>query len=166
MDIKYIQEITQITANIASTIGPIVLVVTLLFTWKQILFSRSQIRELRDTRERQQLYQCMEMLDRFRPDIERVLSLDEKPLCHWSTEEKKSAFYVSSLFHTLGVFLKEGMLPERALCQAWFYSIRRCHEVLGPYMTEIRSKRDSRYWTGFDYLAKRVSIVTEDFTSF
>lgn len=128
--------------------------------------SHLQIADLQETRSRQQLYQVFILLTDMIDDLERVLSLRNKPHANWTAEEKSSAFKVCTRFNIVGILVAENMIRVDLLAEGWYYSIPTTHKILMPYLKVIRDERSPYYWSAYDYLADAVSKHTTDFRGF
>ena len=101
-----------------------------------------------------------------RQDVERILLLHGKPLDNWTKEDNESAIKVCGQFHFIGVLIHEGLIPGKLVAETWFCSISKCHKILQPFLIKMRQERDPRYWTGFDFLAKQVADIEDNFKGF
>lgn len=133
---------------------------------EQFRLVQSDVAALQEAREGQQLYEAMSNLLNIRKEIERVLTLREKPLDEWSAYDVEAAHVVSSRFHLVGMLMLKKSVPEELFSHAWFYSVPNCHEILQPFLQRIREERDPRYWGGFDLLQRFVAKHTTTFPGF
>jgi len=129
----------------------------------QLAITREQVADLQETRSRQQLYEVLASLVDIRADIERVISLDGKALRAWTEEERRSAYTVCAKLHLVGILVVEKLVPERLFSFAWYWGVPACFRILQPYLAELRADRDSRYFSAFDALNRRVLEQTRDF---
>ena len=133
---------------------------------KSLRASHLQIADLQETRSRQQLYQVFMLMTDMVDDLERVLSLRNKPHSDWTAEEKSSAFKVCTRFNTVGILVAENMVPVTLLAKGWYYSIPTTHKILTPYLEVMRRERSPFYWSAFDSLVRTVTEHTRSFTGF
>ena len=127
---------------------------------------QEHIQHIQDSRAELQFYQVIQSLISMRPHIERILLLDEQPFERWTEEDHEAAIHVCGQFHFAGVLVYEKLIPEELLAKSWCFSIQQCYKILRPFIISIRQKRDQRYWSGFDFLARRVAEITIDFKGF
>jgi hypothetical protein len=80
--------------------------------------------------------------------------LSQKPLHHWSEEDRKHASLVCANYDVAAALLRADLAPHDLFVANWGPSIRHCYEVLTPYIGELRSKpgASAAYWSNFDWL--------------
>jgi len=166
-------EILQVLAYSAQIFSAPIVAYTLFVYVRQtrameqhLQIQQDHIEDIQDSRAELQFYQVIRSLLDMRPYIERVLSSCNKPMHSWSDEDREAAIQVCGQFHFVGVLVYEQLIPEDLLAKSWCYSIQQCFKVLEPFIISIREERDPRYWSGFDFLAKRVAEITVDFKGF
>lgn len=89
--------------------------------------------------------------------VRSVLSL--KHHSQWSDDEKGHASAVCANYDVAAGLLRAGLTPIDLIAANWGPSIVHCHEVLSPFMSELRSKPGGNpdYWKNFDWLRLQVS---------
>ena len=133
---------------------------------EQLATQRAQIADLERTRSLQEMRILIRDLLDIRKSIETVLALEGKNLSEWTEGQREAAFTVSGRFSLLGILVLERLVPEDVFAKAWYYSVPKCYAILRPFLEEIRSQRDYRYWSAFDVLAQRIADSTKDFPGF
>jgi Flp pilus assembly protein TadB len=159
MDVELVVAVTQVLAALAVAIA-------LIFSWRQARVMEASFTDLQESRSRQQLYEAHRYLDEIRDEIEHMLSLDKKEFSDWNEKDKAAVYIVCARFHIVGILVLESHFPERLISYAWYYSIPRCSEILGPYLASIREERGCNYWSAVDALAKRVQEHAKEFEGF
>jgi hypothetical protein len=132
---------------------------------KQLDLQTSQIAALERSRSLEQMNLGVNrMIDS--GHVEHVLSMKGLDYGDWTKEDRQAAHMVALGFHMIGVSVLEKLISEDTFAKAWYYSVPTCHQILQPYLAELRRTRDSRYFSAFDVLAKRVRRGTEAFEGF
>ena len=161
--------VVQSIASVAQAVATMAIVLTF-FVYRgqlhamqsQSLLLEQQMTDLQRSRSRQQLYDVVKYLLSDRLQFEKVISLAGKPLSEWAVDEREAAFVVCSTFHLVGALVQEEVVPDNLFCKLWYYSVPRCHDVLKPYLDELRRVRGPNYWSRFDWLAKKVAECNKD----
>lgn len=86
-------------------------------------------------------------------------TLSQKHHSQWSDEEKRWASLVCANYDVAAGLLRSKLAPVDLFVVNWGPSIVHCHQVLAPYISELRSKPGGHpgYWANFDWLCNRVS---------
>lgn len=173
LNLEVIREYIPILVNIAQIVTVPLIAYTLIVyirqaraMEKQLLVQEEHIKHIQESRSELQFYQVISSLLDMRPYIEHVLSLENKPFSSWTEKDKEAGIYVAGQFHFVGVLVYEKLIQEDLLAKTWPYNIQKCHKVLQPFILNMRNERGARYWSGFDFLAKRVAEITATFKGF
>lgn len=89
-----------------------------------------------------------------------VVDLAKRPFTDWggsaSGADRLQASRVCSSYDLMGTAIKQGLIDGRFFLPHWGPSIVRCHEILAPYIADIReqekAERRRPRWTSFDWL--------------
>lgn len=75
----------------------------------------------------------------------------------WSENEKRHASIVCANYDVAAGLLRAKLAPTDLFVANWGPSIAHCHQVLSPYMTELRSRPGGHpeYWANFDWLVSQ-----------
>jgi len=89
-------------------------------------------------------------------------SLSAKHHSQWTDEERNHAALVCANYDVTASLLRAKVAPIELIVVNWGPSITHCHEILSPYMTDLRSKPGSHpaYWSNFDWLKSQVTNTT------
>jgi hypothetical protein len=135
---------------------------TLAVYYHQLLAMSKQVKAAQDSSAAQSALYLVNFLQsqEVRAARECVRSvLSKKELSEWSEEERRCASLVCSNYDVVAGLLKAQLAPLELISKNWTPSIRHCHEVLQPFVDEIRAKpgADPSYWSNFDWLCQKVS---------
>ena len=85
--------------------------------------------------------------------------LSTKHHTQWTEEEKRHAAAVCANFDVAASLLKARLAPIELIVSNWGPSIVHCHQVLSPYVSELRAKPGAHptYWGNFDWLRAQVA---------
>lgn len=80
--------------------------------------------------------------------------LSQKHHSQWTDNERQQASVVCANYDVAAGLLRANLAPTDLFVANWGQSIAHCHQVLAPYMTELRTKPggDQAYWANFDWL--------------
>lgn len=86
-------------------------------------------------------------------------ALSRKHHSQWTEEEKRLASAVCANYDVAAGLLRARLAPVDLIVNNWGASITHCHQVLSPYISELRSRAGghSEYWSNFDWLCNQVS---------
>lgn len=85
--------------------------------------------------------------------------LSTKHHSQWTDEEKRHAAAVCANYDVVASLLKSKIAPVELIVANWGPSITHCHQVLSPYVSELRARPGAhpKYWSNFDWLRAQVS---------
>jgi hypothetical protein len=85
-------------------------------------------------------------------------ALSQKHHSEWTEEERRQASAVCANYDVAAGLLRAKLAPVDLFVGNWGPSIAHCHEVLSPYISELRTKPggDREYWSNFDWLRGQV----------
>ena len=135
--------------------------VTLAFLYRQL---RAMVDQITATQESSRAQSAMAIVS-FLQSAEARASrqcvraiLSSKPHTEWSEEEKAHASLVCANYDVIASLLKANLAPIELFVANWGPSISHCHQVLSPYMVELRAKPGAHpaYWSNFDWLHAKV----------
>ncbi len=80
--------------------------------------------------------------------------LSQKHHSQWGEDDCRSASVVCANYDVAAGLLRAKLAPVDLFVANWGPSIIHCHQVLSPYMTELRTKPGGHkdYWANFDWL--------------
>jgi len=91
--------------------------------------------------------------ERYRQARGVVINQLEKKAQPWSQDEKVVASLVCSSYDILAILVRKGLVPQDIIVDEWGPSILRTHNILAPFMNEMRRNMGERYWDDFPWLA-------------
>lgn len=136
---------------------------TLVLIIATIILYLAKKKEDRNAKAREMLYEILVLLSDLRPEIERILSLEDKSFADWSEADRNCALNVCGRFHLIARLVQEKMIKDQVLAEMWYYSIPKCYDILRPFLADIREKRHKNYWIAFDALTLSVIRRTRAF---
>jgi len=85
-------------------------------------------------------------------------TLHRKHFSSWTNNERQAASRLCSSFATAGAILRSDLVPVKPLLEGWAPALRRCHEVLEPFIREMQKAENGgpHYWKGFDWLRSQL----------
>ncbi len=87
--------------------------------------------------------------------------LSRIPLSEWNEEDRRCAALVCANYDVVAVLLRANLAPVELFVDNWATSINHCHEVLAPFIEDLRSESgDKLYWNNFDWLRQRTAQLT------
>jgi hypothetical protein len=139
------------------TVGLIVVTITLIVYYKQLLAMGEQSKITASGIEAQNLIALTNFLqsDEIRKARNSVLARDPARWNDtWVGDERSNASKVCSSYGVAGVILQTITLPKRPFLENWGPSIIKSHVILQPLIEEMRKPENGgpSYWTGFDWL--------------
>src|SRR5262245_36172739 len=155
-----IQVVTQM-------IGAAGLLITLVFNYRQVRIMNAQMREMRRSTGVQHILSLLSFIesDEIRAALNLVYTtLHKKHFSKWTEAERLAVSKLGSSFTTAGTILQSGLVPIEPLIAGWEPSIRRCYQVLEPYIQEMRKPENAgpQYWASFDWLHKQVGLKADE----
>lgn len=131
--------------------------VTLFFLYRQLRVMQDQLFAMQETTKAQSALSLVSFLQApevraARQTVREVLS--KKPLAEWSTVERQAASMVCANYDVAAGLLRARLAPAELVVNNWGPSIRHCHQILRPYVEELRAGPGghSSYWSNFDWL--------------
>ena len=84
--------------------------------------------------------------------------LTKKHHSEWTEEERAHASLVCANYDVAASLLRAKLAPVELIAANWGPSITHCHEVLSPFITDVRSRPGAHpeYWANFDWLRTQV----------
>jgi len=136
--------------------------VTLAFLYEQI---RAMVAQIAATQEATRVQSALALIDFLqsttvrdaRRHVREVLS--KKDLSGWTEADKRIASDVCANYDVAASLLRAKLAPTNLIIANWGPSIKHCHEVLAPYVLEVRNKPGGHpeYWSNFDWLRNQIA---------
>jgi hypothetical protein len=83
-------------------------------------------------------------------------NLKEKPLGTWTEEEIKAAEKVCHSYDSVGIMIRNNMVPVEVVADSWGDSLRKTWRILSPLVASYRVQRNSNeFWDDYEWLAKQ-----------
>jgi hypothetical protein len=149
---------------IAQMMGVAGLLITLVINYRQFRMMNEQIHEVRRSTAAQHILTLLSFIES--DDIRAALNLvfttlHKKDFSHWTEEEQQAASKLCSSFSTAGTILQSGLVPLEPLIVGWEPSLRRCYQILKPFVREMQKPENAgpEYWAGFDWLHDRIVLA-------
>ncbi len=149
---------TPLWFMIVQAIGVAAVVFTFIVYAFQLAAMRKQIQVMEKGTANQQYFELLRYVNDFRSDREIVLLAHKegRSFDKWTSAEVASGERVCASFNTAGILAKEGMIPEKLIIDAWYYSAPACYTVLEGMILKYRESRGAEYWDRFEWLVKRI----------
>ena len=149
---------------IAQTIGVAGLLITLVINYRQFRMMNEQVHEVRRSTAAQHILTLLSFIesDEIRAALNLVFTtLHKKDFLHWTNEEQQAVSKLCSSFSTAGTILQSGLVPLEPLIVGWEPSLRRCYQILKPFVQEMQKPENAgpQYWAGFDWLHDRIVLA-------
>jgi len=153
---------------IAQIIGVAGLLITLVINYRQFRIMNEQVKEVRRSTTAQHILTLLSFIesDEIRATLNLVFTtLHKKHFSQWTEQEQQAVSKLCSSFSTAGTILQSGLVPIEPLIVGWEPSLRRCYQILKPFIREMQKPENAgpQYWAGFDWLHDE--FVIEDATS-
>lgn len=89
--------------------------------------------------------------------------LSQKPMEHWTDEEKDHASRITANYDVVGALVKTGIAPVDLIAANWGPSIIHCYEVLEPWIEAHRNRPGAHatYWSNFKWLYEQSKIACD-----
>jgi hypothetical protein len=144
----------QIVGQMVASAG---LLITLLINYRQMKLMSEQMLEVRRSTTVQHILSLLSFIesDEIRTAMNLVYTtLHKKHFSQWTEPERQAVSKLCASFSTAGTILQSGLVPIGPLIEGWEPGIRRCYQVLGPYIREMQKPENAgpQYWSGFDWL--------------
>lgn len=131
--------------------------VTLFFLYRQLRVMQDQLLAMQETTTAQSALSLVNFLQApevraARQTVREVLA--KKPVAEWSTPERQAAAMVCANYDVAAGLLRARLAPAELVTNNWGPSIRHCHQVLHPYIAQLRADPGGHpsYWSNFDWL--------------
>ena len=87
-----------------------------------------------------------------------IKTLCSKSRFEWTEEEERAAAKVCSTYDLASQIIRQGLVPLEAIAENWGPSIKKCYEILEPYIQEMQKpeKGGPAYWDDFGWLYEKV----------
>jgi hypothetical protein len=149
---------------IAQLIGIAGLLITLVINYRQFRIMNEQVQEVRRSTTAQHILSLLSFIEsqEIRDAMNLVYTtLHKKHFSEWTEEERQAVSKLCSSFSTAGTILQSGLVPMEPMIVGWEMSVRRCHQVLEPYIQEMQKPENGgpQYWAGFDWLYHEVELI-------
>ena len=147
-----------ITVQVISTF---VIALTLIVYFLQLRAMRRQINLSREVATAQSILAVINFLQDEKVRVARatvIESLGQKKLEEWSEEDKRAASRVCSTYDIAAILIRMGLVPSKPFVDDWGPSIKKCYEILEPYIREMQKPKNAGpdYWNDFGDLFKKV----------
>ena len=147
-----------IVGIVLNTVSAVALLVT-------VVIMAVQIREMRRATYAAAFKAVYDMLqtDDVRGARRIVLgTLANKSMESWTEEERQVAEKVCSSYDTVGIMVRNDMVPVDVVADSWSDSLRRTWRVLSPLVISYRVQRNSQeYWDDYEWLANQAEKYQE-----
>src|SRR5438270_5619613 len=142
---------------VTQLIGAVGLLITLAINYRQFRIMNEQVQEVRRSTSVQHILSLLSFIesDEIRAALNLVYTtLHKKHFSQWTEDERQAVSKLCSSFSTAGTILQSGLVPIEPMIVGWETSIRRCYQVLEPYIREMQRPENAgpQYWAGFDWL--------------
>lgn len=136
---------------------------TLAFLYKQV---RAMVDQIVATQEATRAQSALALANFLQsPEIRDArhcvrANLSGKHHSQWTDDEKRHAAVVCANYDVAAGLLRAKLAPADLFIANWGPSIAHCHQVLSPYMTDLRAKPggNPEYWTNFDWLVSQTRV--------
>jgi len=151
--------------TVVQLIGAVGLLITLAINYRQLRIMNEQMQEVRRSTAAQHVLSLLSFIesDEIRAAVNLVYTtLHKKHFSQWTEDERQAVSKLGSSFTTAGTILQSGLMPVEPLIMGWEPSIRRCYQVLEPYMREMQKPENGgpQYWAGFEWLYRQIDLMT------
>ena len=151
---------------IAQMIGSAGILITLVIYYRQLRIMNEQVQEVRRSTTAQHILSLLSFIesDEIRAALNLVYTtLHKKHFTQWTEDERQAASKLCSSFSSAGTILQSGLVPQEPL-MGWGPSIRRCYQVLEPYIREMQRPENAgpQYWASFDWLYRQIDLTTNN----
>ena len=150
--------------TVVQLIGAAGLLITLAINYRQLRIMNEQMQEVRRSTAAQHVLSLLSFIesDEIRAAVNLVYTtLHKKHFSQWTEDERQAVSKLGSSFTTAGTILQSGLMPVEPLIMGWEPSIRRCYQVLEPYMREMQKPENAgpQYWEGFEWLYRQIDLM-------
>ena len=149
---------------IAQTVGVAGLLITLVINYRQFRIMNEQVDEVRRSTAAQHILTLLSFIesDEMRAALNLVFTtLHKRHFSDWTEQEQQAVCKLCSSFSTAGTILQSGLVPLEPLIVGWEPSLRRCYQILKPFVREMQKPENAgpQYWAGFDWLHDRFVLA-------
>lgn len=135
---------------------------TLAFLYKQVRVMVDQIVATQEAARAQSVLALVGFLQSAEAREARQCVRSNLSLKHhsqWTDEEKRLASVVCANYDVAAGLLRANLAPVDLFVTNWGPSISHCHQILSPYMSDLRAKPGGHinYWSNFDWLHSQVT---------
>jgi hypothetical protein len=146
---------------IAQILGSMALFITLVINYRQLRTMAEQVAAVRRSTNAQQILSLLSFIesDEVRAALTVVhTTLHRKHFSDWTESELQAASKTCISFATVGAIVRSGLVPVEPLLEGWEPSLRRCYQVLEPFLREMQKPENggSQYCIGFDWLYRQL----------
>ncbi|HMG32919.1 MAG TPA: hypothetical protein VKM94_03195 [Blastocatellia bacterium] len=149
---------------VTQMIGSAGLLITLFINYRQLLVMNAQMQEMRRSTVVQHILSLLSFIES--DDIRAALNLvyttlHKKHFTEWTEDEQLAVSKLCSSFSTAGTVLQSGLVPIEPLIVGWEPRIRRCYQILEPYIREMQKPENAgpQYWADFDWLYHQCGLI-------
>jgi hypothetical protein len=151
---------------IAQMIGIAGLLITLLINYRQVRLVYLQMQEMRRSTTAQHILSLLNFIesDEIRAALSLVYTtLHRTPFTDWTEDQRLAASKLCSSFSSAGTVLQSGLVPLEPIIEGWEHPLRRCYQVLEPYIREMQKPENAgpHYWAAFDWLYSQIGFEPE-----
>jgi hypothetical protein len=151
--------------TVVQLIGAAGLLITLVINYRQFRIMNEQVQEVRRSTVTQHILSLLSFIesDEIRAATNLVYTtLHKKHFSQWTEDERQAVSKLGTSFSTAGTILQSGLVPIEPLIVGWETSIRRCYQVLEPYLREMQKPENAgpQYWDGFEWLYRQIDLMT------
>src|SRR5215470_15296806 len=129
---------------IAQMIGVAGLLITLLINYRQVRLVNRQMHEVRRSATAQHILSLLSFIesDEIRNALNLVYTtLHKTAFTEWTEDQQQAASKLCSSFSTAGTILQSGLVPLEPLIVGWGPSLKRCYQILKPFVLEMQKPK-------------------------
>jgi hypothetical protein len=124
-----------------------------------------QLRAMKNTSKAQNILSLISFLNSkenhdARKHILSNLALKEFNM--WDENDRSEASQVCASYDTAGLLIHNGIVEKAIIIENWGPSILKCHDILAPFIKELRSNMGPRYWDDFDWLDQQIRMMSNN----
>jgi hypothetical protein len=85
-----------------------------------------------------------------------IFALKDKDMGNWTKEELKAAQKVCHTYDSIGIMVRNKILPEKFIIDHYCESLAKTWEILEPLVEKYREEREfPGFWDDYEWLAKK-----------
>lgn len=164
MDTNQVLVILQVVANFLFFMTMLIYFLQWRVMRKQLSAMRDQLGIAREGVLAQNLFSLVDYLQdpEARDSRAWVLQqLEDKPFINWADRDRDHASRVCSRYDMVGLLVRQGVVPVDPVLGSWGPSIRKCHQILQPFISAMQDKHGAMYWDDFDWIFKKALEAQE-----